>query len=437
MSFSALAVVVLLVILNGFFVAVEFAFTASRRQTLEEVAEGGSRFARMALSAMDELPVTFAGAQLGVAGASLALGFVIEESLQTSFEGFYEWVGLPQGVIATFAIVTALLIVSFVHNVFGEMAPKNATISAPEKAALMLAAPFRVYVTILRPIILALTWVAIGVLRLFGVTPRQSLESTYTAADIGAMVKAVGSKGVIELTSSELLTAAIGFREKSVAEVMAPRPDLVALPVNTSPARIEQIVVATGHSRIPVYGEGLDDMKGFVHAKDLLSVPPESHQDPIAPGLIRELPTVPELMSVAPVMELMRTTRTHIAVAIDEHGTTAGIVTLEDIAEELVGEIRDEHDIREVMEIRPAGRNRFLVAGRTRVDRLAEVGAEVPTGQYETVGGFLMEQLGRVPKHGDVVANDSFEMSVRRMDGRRVREVELVTLSISPDVESE
>jgi CBS domain containing-hemolysin-like protein len=178
-------------------------------------------------------------------------------------------------------------------------------------------------------------------------------------------------------------------------------------------------------------------MKGFVHAKDLLSVPPESHQDPIAPGLIRELPTVPELMSVAPVMELMRTTRTHIAVAVDEHGTTAGIVTLEDIAEELVGEIRDEHDIREVMEIRPAGRNRFLVAGQTRVDRLAEVGAEVPTGQYETVGGFLMEQLGRVPKHGDVVANDSFEMSVRRMDGRRVREVELVTLSISPDVESE
>ena len=433
MSFGAITIALVLVIINGFFVAVEFAFTASRRQNLEESADGGSRSARMALASMDELPVTFAGAQLGVAGASLALGFVIENSLEASFEGFYEWIGLPHGALATLSFVTALLIVSFVHNVFGEMAPKNATIAAPEKTALLLAAPFRVYVTVFRPIILALTWVAIGILRLFGVTSRQSLESTHSAADIGAMVKAIGSTGIIELSSSELLAAVIGFREKSVAEVMAPRPDLVALPLTSTPARIEQTVVSTGHSRIPVYGDGVDDMRGFVHAKDLLSVPPESHQEPVTLDLIRHLPTVPELMSVAPVMELMRATRTHIAVAIDEHGTTAGIVTLEDIAEELVGEIRDEHDIREVMEIRPAGKDRFLVAGQTRVDRLGEVGAEVPTGQYETVGGFIMEQLGRVPKHGDVVTTETFEMSVRRIDGRRVREVELIRFLAQPE----
>jgi CBS domain containing-hemolysin-like protein len=440
MSIGAFLVAILLVVLNGFFVAVEFAFTASRRQHLEELAEGGSRFARYALASMDELPFTFAGAQLGVAGASLALGFVIENSLEVAFEDLYGALGLPRGMIAGAGVVTALLIVSFVHNVFGEMAPKNATIAAPERAALVLAGPFRVYVTVLRPIIVALTWVATGVLRIMGVKPKQSVESTHTAADIASLVKTVGRRGIIEDASTQLLTAAIGFRDTSVAEVMAPRPDLVALPASATPTQFERTVVRTGHSRIPVFGDNLDDIQGFVHAKDLLSIPQDRHEDPITSDVIRHLPVVPELMSVAPVMEMMRSTRTHIAVAIDEHGTTAGIVTLEDIAEELVGEIRDEHDIREVMEIRPAGRDRFLVAGQTRIDRLAEVGARIPPGRYETVGGFLMEQLGRVPRHGDVVTEETFEMSVRRMDGRRVREVELVTVTESaaaqPDWES-
>jgi len=137
------------------------------------------------------------------------------------------------------------------------------------------------------------------------------------------------------------------------------------------------------------------------------------------------VPIIPEMMSIAPVMELMRNNRTHIAIAIDEHGSTSGLITLEDIAEELVGEIRDEHDIREVMEIRPAGRNRYLVAGSCRPDRLENIGVFVKDGPYETVGGFIMAEMGRVPRYGDVVNGDSFRMTVRRMDTRRVREVQL------------
>jgi len=431
-SFTALAVAALLVLVNGFFVAVEFAFTASRRQNLEELAQRGSRFAPLALASMSELPVTFAGAQLGIAGASLALGFVIENSLEGAFEDLYNAIGLPQGMIAGLALLTALLIVSFAHNVFGEMAPKNATIAAPERAALIVAGPFRLYVNILRPIILALTWTALGALRLFGVRPRQSIDSTHSAADIAALVKTVGSRGIIADASTRLLTAAIGFRDTSVSEVMAPRPDLVALPDSASPSDFERVIVSTGHSRIPVYRSDLDDIRGFVHAKDLLDLGQPDLTEPVPAALVRPLPVVPELMSVAPVMEMMRSTRTHIALAIDEHGVTAGIVTLEDIAEELVGEIHDEHDIREVMSIRPAGRNRFLVAGQTRIARLAEIRVAVPPGPYETVGGFLMKTLGRIPHHGDVVTTDSFEMSVRRMEGRRVREVEVVTFAERP-----
>lgn len=425
MSISALLVASFLVILNGFFVAVEFAFTASRRPALEELAAGGNRFASWALSSMNELPVTFAGAQLGVAGASLALGFVIESSLEVAFEDLYELMGLPHGAIAGLALVTALLIVSFVHNVFGEMAPKNATIAAPEKAALILAAPFRAYVTILRPIIFALSWAAGAVLRLFGIKTSHKVEVTHSADDIASLVRTIGAGGVIDASSSRLLTSALRFQDTQVSEVMVPRPDLIALPAASTAGEVENTVVSTGHSRIPLYGNDLDDVLGFVHAKDLITIGQENLAFPVDRSLIRTAPVVPETMPVSPVLEMMRSSGVHIALVVDEHGGISGLVTLEDIAEELVGEIRDEHDIREVMEIRQAGRDRYLVAGQTRVDRLARVGAHIEEGEYETVGGYLMAELGRVPRHGDSVESETFRMGVRRMDGRRVREVVL------------
>lgn len=432
MSLGALVVAIVLIVLNGFFVAVEFAYTASRRPPLEERAEAGNRLASWALASMNELPVTFAGAQLGVAAASLALGFVIESSLEVAFEDFYHLLGLPEGAIAGLSLLTALLVVSYAHNVFGEMAPKNATIAAPERAALLLAAPFRGYVTVLRPIILSLSWVAGAVLRLFGVKTSHKVEVSHSADDIASLVRTIGAGGVIEPSSSRLLTSALRFQDTLVSEVMVPRPDLIALPVASSGSDLERTVVATGHSRIPVYGEDLDDIRGFVHAKDLLSIDPDSIEQPMSEGLVRAVPMVPETMSVSPVLEMMRSEGVHLALAVDEHGGIAGLVTLEDIAEELVGDIRDEHDIREVMEIRPAGRNRFLVAGQTRIDRLTRVGALVAEGDYETVGGYLMAELGRVPSHGDSVSAETYKMSVRRMDGRRVREVVLDVIPTSP-----
>lgn len=432
MNIGALFIAVVLVVLNGFFVAVEFAYTASRRPPLEERAVAGSRLAKWALASMNELPVTFAGAQLGVAAMSLGLGFIIEGSLEMSFHGLFEAIGLPDGAVTALALMVSLLIVSFVHNVFGEMAPKNATIAAPERAALLLAAPFRAYVTVLRPIIVGLSWIAGGLLRLFGVKTRHSVEATHSAEDIATLVKTIGAGKVIDPSSSRLLTSALAFQSKVVSEVMVPRPDLVAMPISETAAGLERTVVATGHSRIPVYGDNLDDIRGFVHAKDLIGVADGRLDAPLDPAMVRTVPMVPETTPISPVMEMMRSGGVHMALAIDEHGGVAGLVTLEDIAEELVGEIRDEHDIREVMEIRPAGRDRYLVAGQTRVDRLDEVGAVVAEGEYETVGGYLMAVLGRVPRRGDLVEGSNFEITVRRMDGRRVREVELTVSPRAP-----
>ncbi|MFQ5522726.1 MAG: hemolysin family protein [Acidimicrobiia bacterium] len=425
MSLLAVLITLLLVLVNGFFVSVEFAYTASRRHVLEDLAEKGSRFARWALASMSDLPVTFAGAQLGIAAASLALGFVIENSLESSFEGVYLTLGLPEGTVAAAAVTTALVVISFIHNVFGEMAPKNATIAAPERAALLLAAPFRGYLVLFRPAILSLSWVAGAILRLFRVEPRNSVEMSPSADDIATLVSTIGAGGIIDPSSSRLLNSALRFRKTLVSEVMVPRPDLVALPITATPAEFEQTVVRTGHSRIPVYDGNLDDIQGFVHAKDLLAAPAGKRHQPLDRKLVRPVPVVPETMPVSPVLEMMRSEGVHLAIAIDEHGSVSGLVTLEDIAEELVGEIRDEHDIREVMEIRPAGKDRYLIAGQTRTDRLRSLGVNLPEGEYETVGGFVMAKLGRVPRRGDTVITDSFEITVRRLDGRRVREVEL------------
>lgn len=433
MSVGAVSVSLILILLNGFFVAVEFAFTASRRGQLEERASSGSRLARWALASMNEIPITFAGAQLGVAGASLGLGFVIESSLETAFEDFFDGLGMPSGAVAGLSLITALLIVSFLHNVFGEMAPKNATIAAPERAALVVAAPFRAYVTLLRPIIVILSWTAGAILRVFGVSPRSSVEAEHSAADIATLVKTIGAGGVIDPRSSSLLTAALRFQSTVVSEVMVPRPDLVAMSDTQPAADLESMMVATGHSRIPVFGSGIDDIRGFVHAKDLIAIDEFELGKPVDPSLIRHLPTVPETTPVSPVLEMMRSEGVHMAVAIDEHGDVAGLVTLEDIAEELVGDIRDEHDVRGIREIRPAGRDRYLIAGQARLTRLEELGLRLPDGDYDTVGGHLMTVLGRIPQVGDTVASEDYTMRVRRMEGRRVREIELTVTRSDSD----
>lgn len=435
MSVSALLIAIVLVVLNGFFVAVEFAYTASRRPPLEEAAAAGNRLARWALASMDELPVTFAGAQLGVAAMSLGLGFVIEDSLEASFHDlFANWI--PEGAVTPVSLIVALLIVAFVHNVIGEMAPKNATIAAPETAALVLAAPFRAYVTLFRPLIFSLSWVAGGVLRLLRIETRQKVESTHSAEDIASLVKTVGAGQVIDPGSSRLLSSALKFQSTVVSEVMVPRPDLVAMGQDSTARQLESMMVATGHSRIPIYGTDLDDVTGFVHAKDLIAIDSDLWDHPIEPARIRKVPVVPETTPISPVMEMMRSGGTHLAVAVDEHGSVSGLITLEDIAEEIVGEIRDEHDIRETMEIRPAGRNRYLVAGQTKADRLAELGVDVGEGAFETVGGYIMSKLGRVPTRGDMVVGRRHEMVVRRMDGRRVREV-VLTLHETEDAGTE
>jgi CBS domain containing-hemolysin-like protein len=424
MRWPALVASVVLLLANGFFVGSEFALIAARRTKIEELASGGNTRAAMALSSIRELSFMLAGAQLGITMASLGLGFVAEpavaDALESAFESMFE---IPAGLLHSIAFVIALLIVVFFHMVIGEMAPKNIAIAEPERSALWLAVPIRVYANLLRPFIRLLNSAANGGLRLLGVEPQDEVVAVHSAQEIAGMIAHSAEEGLLEEFQERLLSGAIELGERDAGSAMVSRTELRAVPLTATPAEIEELVVRTGHSRLPVFRDDLDNIVGFVHAKDLLRIP-EDQRDHAVPGpLVRGMLVVPESRKLRPLLLDMRRERRHVALVIDEHGGTAGIVTLEDLLEELVGEIRDEYDVSELGIERLAG-GRFLVPGNLRIDEASSrLDVELPEGEYETIAGFLMDRLGRIPKRRDVVEHNGWRLRVRSMYRRRVVQV--------------
>jgi len=423
MRLSALFWMLVLLIANGFFVAAEFAFTAARKEVVEEIPGRG---ARAAVRIMRSLSVALAGAQIGITVATLLLGYVAEPAVASTIELALGWIAIPPALLHTIAFVVALLIVVFLHMVIGEMAPKNIAIATPERLAVWLGLPFQWFMTVFKPLVLLLNWLANGFLHLFGVEPRDEIETTHSAEDLASVIAAGRQEGIIEEFASKLLSGAIRFSERDASEVMVPRPDIVARPSDATPAELEQIINDEGFSRIPIYGSNIDDLIGFVHAKDLLAVSDEAYDQPIESGLIRPLLAVPESASIRLLLNEMQRSGRHLALIVDEHGGTAGLLTLEDIAEELVGDIRDEYDEAGAAPPLLTGRDRYEVPGAIRPDELRNLtGLKLPEGEYETLGGYVMDRLGRIARKGDKVDVENWTIWVRKMDGRRVTELEL------------
>jgi CBS domain containing-hemolysin-like protein len=428
MTFGLLGVGLLLVVLNGFYVAAEFSLMATRRTELEGRAEQGDRRARSALAAMTELPTMLAGAQLGITMASLGLGFVAEPALEHVLGDALHPFHIPEGFEHAISLAIALSITTFFHTVLGEMVPKNIAISAPSPTLLLLAPAFRAYVLVFRPVVAALNWMGNATVRLLGVHPRAEFIDAHTTEEIAAILAEARREGSIDLDDHQLLARALGIGSLDARAVMVPRPDVVALPRSAPVTAFAEATLRTGHTRIPVYEGTVDQIDGFVHAKDLLALDPAALEDPDAPlpgEVVRTILVVPESVALDDLLLRMRRERRHLALVVDEHGGSAGIVTLEDILEELVGEITDEFDQRTRRTRRAGGR--FLAPGGLRGDELAdEVGLHLPEGDYETVAGFLLAELGRIPDRGDEVHHDGWTIQVRRMDGHRVDLVALL-----------
>lgn len=340
-----LLVGLLLLVANGFFVAVEFSLMASRRTKLEALAEAGSSRARVAVGSMRHLNLQLAGAQLGVTMASLLLGYVAEPAVSGLLEDAIDGiVDLPRGVLHTVGFLVGLTLVAFLHMVVGEMVPKNIAIADPERTLMALSLPNKVYVTVFGPVLRLLTGLANAGTRLVGVEPRDELATAASAEELAAMLGASRDEGLIEEVSHQLLTGALHLQDRGLASVLVPRDQVGWLPRTATPAEAEAMVVATGHTRLLVVGDGIDDVLGFVHAKDLLNVAAEARHRPLPLRRVRRMLVLGERTLLDDALLAMQRSRLQLALVVDGGGRTLGIATLEDVIEALVGDIRDESD---------------------------------------------------------------------------------------------
>ncbi len=335
MSAWNLPVIALLLVLNGFFVAVEFAVIASRRTKLE--AHGGA-LAQVALEAMKKLNLYLAGAQLGITMASLALGYVAEPTVARLLErSLGSVVELPERAMETVGFVVAIGVVAFLHMVVGEMVPKNIAIAAPERTLMAVAIPYRLYVTLFQPALRLLNAMGNAVVRRVGVEPRDELTTAASAVELVSMLGSARGEDGIEEMARRLLTGAASLTSVSISSVMVPREKIVWLPCTATPAEAEALVVASGRTRLVLAGDDLDDVRGLLHAKDLLLVPEDARNQPLPPGSEREIEAMGPETSLDVALLTMQKKQRHLTVVCDAEGRTLGIATLEDVIERLLG----------------------------------------------------------------------------------------------------
>ena len=421
-----LLAVVALVLANAFFVAAEFALVAARRTRIEAMVRRGDRKARTVQAALQDLYRQLSAAQLGITVASILLGYVSEDTVAHLFRDWFAALPplldfLTRGGVAS---TVAVAVVSFLHVVFGEQAPKAWAITHAEATSRWVAAPLIFFSWITRPFTDLLNWSAGRVGRLLGLTGSTAeLEQIHSPEELRMLVEQSRKRGKLDADDARLLQGVFEFSEKTAREVMTPRTEMVALPADLSLEQSADQVAVAGRSRYPVYGESLDDILGVVHAKDILAGL-RSAKGGTLRAVLRPAMFVPGTREVEDVLADMKRQKIHLAIVLDEFGGTAGLVTMEDLLEEIVGQIYDEYD-------RPSGELRVappgaapVISGATPLRDVNRVFAlELDEQDYTTIGGFLFGAIGRLPKVGDQVAVKGAAFEIVEMDGRRVGKV--------------
>jgi len=430
-------IIAVLIVLNGVFVAAEIALVTVRKSRLQQLIDEGKPGARR-VSRLVERPQRFlAVIQLGItfvaslaavfAGASIASG--IEELLRPALGG-------AAGAVA---LLLVTLIVSFVTIVFGELVPKTLALAHAERYAMVAAHPVEIMGRVFAPVVWVLTGLTNAVTRLMGAGEVE--RDRLTADELMILVERGGQQGVIEAEEEQMIGAVLELGQRRVHEVMVPRIDIVGLPLDASLDHIVDTIVGEGHSRIPVYEESVDNIVGILYAKDLLPYLKGEDNPPPVRTMVRAPLFVPESMLVDDLLHSLQRRKVHIAIVLDEYGGTAGLVTIEDLIEEIVGEIQDEYDVEEPMLV-VLSTDEARVDGRASVDDLAEhfdiTFDPTDREEYDTVGGLVYHRIGTVPKVGDEIEVDGMvRLTVESTDGRRVAKVLAVRIRTSEEIEAQ
>ncbi|MBA3469531.1 MAG: HlyC/CorC family transporter [Herpetosiphonaceae bacterium] len=423
--------VAVLVILNGFFVAAEFALVSARGTRLEQMALAGSRQARLASSMQGDLDRYLAACQLGITLASLALGAVAEPTIGGLIEPLLEHVldSTPiRAISGTLGVILAFMIVTTLHIVLGEQAPKVFAIRSPEQVSKLAAYPLELFNKIFAIFILFLDWLTARTLRLFGVNDPPGHHSSPTLEDIRMMLNTSTSHDASEKDAREMIINVFDFAERGAYQVMVPRPQVSTIRDTATTSEFLELFAQTGHTRFPVVGErGVDDVRGVISAKDVLIHLRDAPSDraTTVSALMRPAFFVPETKRIGKLLNEMRRKHTRMAILVDEYGGMAGIATMENMVEEVMGELQDELD-RDVDDVRPINDTTFVVDAQMRIDEFnTELHASLPEGDYETVAGFLLQQWGYLPQPGDSFVFNDLRFVVTQMIGPRIEQLEV------------
>jgi CBS domain containing-hemolysin-like protein len=426
-----LAVFALLTVGNAFFVAAEFGLVTVDRSEIANRAAAGDRRARTVQEALHELSFQLSGTQLGITITALLTGYLAEPALSKLVHPLID--PIAGDASDTVTHILALVVATLVSMLFGELVPKNAALARPMRVALATAAPLRTFSRLFKWLISALNGSANWLVRRIGIEPQEELASARSPEELGLLAAISARAGALPTETATLLRRTIRFGEKRAAKAMTPRVDVVGLKTTASVADLIAVARETGHTRFPVYENTLDLVMGVVGVPDALGVPPDHRATTPVSAVSREPVYVPESLNLDKVLAALRAADADLAIVVDEYGGTDGVVTVEDLIEELVGEIADEYDTDDVEEtgapgLATSGGDRtFLVDGLLREDELVEqTGFVLPEGPYETLAGFLLSRLGHIPVVGESLAEDGWEFTVMEVDRHRVEQVRIV-----------
>ena len=426
---------------TGLFVAVEFALTGLERSTVDNhVQEVGDSSAKMVRRAHGDLSFVLSGAQLGITITTLATGYLAEPILARFFTPLLEIVGVPETATVAIALILSLIIATGLSMVFGELVPKNYAIARPLPAARAVVRPVWAFNKAFTYFIKGLNAVSNSVVRKLGIEPADELASARSAEELSALVRnSAGSSGITQ-AKARILDMSLRFGDASAEDIMTPRSTVQTLDQDETALDLIQLALETGHSRFPVTRGDLDDTIGVVHVKDAIAIPAQERATTKVKTMARQVPVIPDSLAGDAVLNHVRRAGSQLVLVADEYGGTSGIVTIEDVVEEILGEVFDEYDDVETdREVKRTGHS-WEISGLVRTDELAEaVGYTAPEGDYETLGGLIMATLGRIPQEGDRVLlptshnefMDGFESGipnrweavVKAMDNRRVDRV--------------
>ncbi|MEU5693829.1 hemolysin family protein [Actinosynnema sp. NPDC020468] len=433
LSVLGLVAVAALTVGTAIAVAAEFSLTALERSTVEaHVATVGDAKARTVEKAHRSLSFQLSGAQLAITFTTLITGYIAEPAIAELVSPLIRALGVPDGAADAIGIVLALALATALSMVFGELVPKNLAIAKPLETARAVAGMQAVFSSVFRWLITGLNGAANWLVRRLGVEPAEELASARSPQELGALVRSSAEHGTIDEGTATLLDRSLRFGDRTADELMTPRVKVESLRSDATVLDLLAKARETGFSRFPVYHGDLDEVRGIVHVKQAFGVPRADRATTAVSTLARSVQTVPETLEGDALLDRLRASGLQTALVVDEYGGTAGLVTLEDLVEEIVGDVRDEHDRKETSPVRPLGRDSWLVSGLLRDDEVVEAtGFRMPPGDYETLAGLVLARLGRIPDVGDEIRVDGWRITVMLMDRHRVAELRVALVDPS------